>query len=244
VTQNQVSWRTLSNDVYELAVTVQSTTDVFAAQQLLIPEARKICGGKLFQFEHYSFTSTENISNANGSPQPPLPRLTLKQEVACGPIATTSSAHISYAWTPAEADSQLVAARTQEYLAQKDKGELAQAYTQFSKSMKATAHFDSWSRTTEGLNAKEGPVKARKILKVSWVKDPPGVDPGFYAAVDYAGQFQNADYECGYVAWYRESSGRLTIVREEEGYIDRKTAATMTPEAPRYALARIGCVGN
>jgi hypothetical protein len=33
-------------------------------------------------------------------------------------------------------------------------------------------------------------------------------------------------------------------VREEEGYIDRDTAAKMTPEALRYALARIGCVGN
>jgi Protein of unknown function (DUF4019) len=243
-TQSPVSSRKLSNEVYELTVTLQNTSDVFAAQGLLIPEARRVCGGQLFQFGHYSFTSTESISNASGSPEPPSPRLTLRQEVACGPSAATSNPHTSYDWSPTEADSQLVAARTQEYLAQKDKGELAQAYSQFSDGMKASARFDSWSKTIEDLNAKAGLVKARKILKVSWMKDPPGVDPGFYAAVDYAGRFQNITYECGYVAWYRESSGRLTIVREEEGYIDRESEAKMTPEVLRNTLAKIGCAGG
>jgi hypothetical protein len=244
VARNHVLCRTLSKDVYELTVTVQSTTDVFAAQDLLIPEARRICGGKLFQLGRYSFASTENIKAASGSPAPPSRQLTLKQEVECGPAATTPSAHTSYDWVPADADSQLVAARTREYLGQKDAGELAQAYSQFSDSLKATSPFDGWSRSAASVNAKEGAVKARRILKVSWVKDPPGVDPGFYAAVDYAGEFRNANYECGYVAWYREPSGRLTIVREEEGYIDRETEKKMTPDALRYALAKIGCVGG
>jgi hypothetical protein len=242
--QSPVSSRKLSNEVYELAVTVQNTTDVFAAQELLVPEVRRVCGGQLFQFGHYSFAATENIGNATGSPQPPSPHLTLKQEVACGPTAAMSGAHTSYDWAPAEVDSQLVAARTRQYLAQKDKSDLAQAYSQFSDGMKAGAHFDSWSKTVESFNSKAGPVKARKILKVSWVKDPPGVDPGFYAAVDYAGRFQNINYECGYVAWYRDSSGRLTIVREEEGYIDRESEAKMTPEALRNTLPKIGCAGG
>jgi hypothetical protein len=243
VTQNRVSCRALSKDVYELTVTVRNTTDISAAQELLIPEARRICGGKLFQFGRYSFASTESVSNSAVSRAPLPPQLTLKQEVACGPTATTPSVHASYDWVPTDADSQLVAARTREYLAQKDMGELAQAYGQFSDSLKDTSPFDGWSRSMEDMNAKEGRVKARKILKVSWVKDPPGVDPGFYAAVDYAGEFRKANYECGYVAWYRDSSGGLSIVREEEGYIDRDTEKKMTPEALRDALARIGCVG-
>jgi hypothetical protein len=239
-----VSSRKLSNGAYELEVTVQNTTDVFAAQEVLVPEAKRVCDGQLFQFEHYSFVAAESISNATGSAQPPAPHLTLKQEVVCGPTLATSSVHTSYEWAPAEPDSQLVAARTQEYLAQKDNGELAQAYGQFSDGMRASAHFDSWSKTVEGFNAKAGPVKARKVLKVSWVKDPQGVDPGFYAAVDYAGRFQNINYECGYVAWYRDFSGRLTIVREEEGYIDRESEAKMTPDALRNTLPKIGCAGG
>src|SRR5438876_6684832 len=105
--------------------------------------------------------------------------------------------------------------------------------------MKASARFDTWSKGVEDFNVKAGHVEFRKILKVSWVKDPPGVDPGFYAAVDYAGRFKNITYECGYVAWYWEPSGLLTIVREEEGYIDRESDARMTPEALQTALAKI-----
>src|SRR6266853_176544 len=85
VTKGAVSSRKLSNALYELTVTLQDTIDVFAAQGLLIPEARKVCGGQPFQFGHYSFGSTERISNATGSPEPPTPHLTLRQEVTCGP---------------------------------------------------------------------------------------------------------------------------------------------------------------
>jgi len=161
-TQNPVSCRTLSNDMYELTVTVQNTRDIFAAQELLIPEARKICGGKPYQFGHYSFTATENLSNVSDSAHRPSPRLTLKQQVACGPTARTSSGHVSYDWVPTDADNQLVAARTRAYLAQKDKGELAQAYSQFSDAMKASASFGSWRITAEGLSAKEGPVRPER----------------------------------------------------------------------------------
>jgi len=242
VAQDPVSSRKLSNTLYELSVTVKDTTDVFAAQGLLVPEARKVCGEQPFQFGHYSFTSKEKISNITSSTEPP--RLTLRQEVTCGLTAATSNPHASYDWLPAETDGQLVAARTHEYLAQKDKGELDLAYGQFSDAMKATVPFDSWTKGVKEFNAKAGHVEYRKILKVSWVKDPPGVDPGFYAAVDYAGRFKNITYECGYVAWYREPSGRLTIVREEQGYIDRESEARMTSEALRAALTKIGCAGG
>jgi uncharacterized protein DUF4019 len=131
---------------------------------------------------------------------------------------------------------------TAKTVTQKDKGELARAYGEFSDGMKASARFDTWSKGVEEFNAKAGLAKFRKIVKISWVKDPPGVDPGFYAAVDYSGQFQNITYECGYVAWYRESSGRLTIVREEQGYIDRESEVRMTPEALRNVLTKIRCV--
>jgi hypothetical protein len=117
VTTGAVSSRKLSNALYELTVTLQGPTEVFAAEGLLIREARKVCGGQPFQFGHYSFASTERVSNATGSPEPPPPHLTFRQEVACGSSTETSNPHTSYEWAPADADSQLVAARTQEYLA-------------------------------------------------------------------------------------------------------------------------------
>jgi hypothetical protein len=240
VKQGPVLARKLSEARYELTVTVQNSADVFAAQELLVPEAEKVCGQLPFQFGHYSFGSTERISNATGSAEPP--RLTLRQEVECGPVAATLNPHTSYDWVPTEADTQLVAGRTHEYLTQKDQGKVALAYAQFSDGMKSAARFDTWSKGVEDFNAKAGRVEFRKIVKVSWVKDPLGVDPGFYAAADYAGRFRNIHYECGYVAWYREASGRLTIVREEEGSIDHESEVRMTPEALRDTLARINCV--
>ena len=239
--QSPVSSRKLSNGLYELTVTVQgSPTDFFA---VLVREAKKICGGQPLKFGHYKFNSIGSISNGNGSPG--TSHLTLKQELMCGASEfTQTTPHTSYEWSPAEADNELVALRTQEYLAEKDKGELSLAYEQFSDAMKDAARFESWSKSVEDFNARAGGVEFRKIQKVSWVKDPPGVDPGFYAAVDYAGRFQNIPFECGYVAWYRDLSGRLSIVREEEGMIDRESQARMTTAELRNTLMKIGCAGN
>jgi hypothetical protein len=240
LSQCPVSSRQLSNGVYELTVTLHDTTDVSLGQQALTAEAMRVCGGQLFQFDHYLFHST---SQAGPSVVPKKPRLILTQEVRCGPASDARKPHVSYDWSPTEADTRLVAARTEEYLARKDKGELALAYGQFSDGMKDATHFDEWSKSVGAFNAKAGPVELRKVVKVSWVKDPPGVDPGFYAAVDYAGRFKNITYECGYVAWYRDVSGRLSIVREEHGFID-ESRFKMSPEALQDALAKIGCVGG
>jgi hypothetical protein len=242
LSQCPVSSRQLSNGVYELTVTLHDTTDVSLGQQALTAEATKVCGGELFQFGHYTFHST---SHAGPSVVPQeKPRLMLKQEVRCGPASQAPKPHAPYDWAPTEADTQLVAARTKEYLARKDKGELALAYEQFSDGMKDVTHFDEWSKSVNTFNGKAGPVESRKVVKVSWVKDPPGVDPGFYAAVDYAGRFKNITYECGYVAWYRDIAGRLSIVREEQGFIDNESQVKMSPAAFQDALAKIRCVGG
>jgi len=235
-----VTARRLPSGAYELTLTLQNTTDILAAQRVLVPAAQKVCGGQMFEFGHYSFSSTEQ--NPISSVASISPRVTIHQEVTCGPVAPASAQHTSYDWSPSDADDKLVAARTQQYLAQKDKGELALAYGQFSDTMKVASRFDIWSKGVEDFNAKAGGMNFRKIRKVSWVKDPPGVDPGFYAAVDYSGQFKNIPYECGYVAWYRDASGQLAIVREEEGYIDRKSQAAMTSGELRETLAKIRCV--
>jgi hypothetical protein len=110
--------------------------------------------------------------------------------------------------------------------------------------MKDATHFDSWRETVNAFNEKAGSVESRKVVKVSWVKDPPGVEPGFYAAVDYRGRFKNIAYECGYVAWYRDVSGRLSIVREEQGYIDNASQIKMSSGALQDALVKIGCVSG
>jgi len=242
LSQCPVSSRQLSDGVYELTVTLHDTTDVSLGQRVLAAEAMKACGSQLFHFGHYSFHSTSQSGPIVALQKEP--RLVLTQEVKCGPASEAHKAHAAYDWTPTEADTQLVAARTEEYLARKDRGELEPAYGYFSDAMKDTTHFDSWSESVNTFNAKAGSVESRKVAKVSWVKDPPGVDPGFYAAVDYTGRFKNITYECGYVAWYRDASGGLSIVREEQGYINNASQIEMSSSALQDALMRIGCVSG
>jgi hypothetical protein len=234
-----ISAQRLPNGTFKLMIALESTADVSIAQHALIFEARKVCGGSLFQFGKYSFESVERAATAVAPASPS--RITLNQEILCGPVAPAMSPHTSYDWMPSAADDQVVAARTKEYLALKDQGDLTLAYDQFSDSMKAATQFPVWARGIQDFIAKAGPVELRKIRNVSWVKDPPGVDPGFYAAVDYSGKFKNIAHECGYVAWHRDASGQLAIVREEEGFIDSTSGASMTPDQLKDALARIKC---
>jgi hypothetical protein len=234
-----ISSHKLSNTQYELTVTLQDNSGVFAK---LVHEAKTICGEQPFEFGPYSFNSTKRTGNGNGPSGPG--QLNFKQEITCRSGTSASSIHASYEWSPVEADNELVAARTQEYLAQKNRGELALAYSQFSDALKASARFDAWSKTVEDFNTKAGSVEFRNVQKVSWVKDPQGVDPGFYAAVDYAGRFHNIAFECGYIAWYRDRSGRLAIVHEEEGNIDRESQGRMSRDELQKTLLKIGCVSN
>jgi hypothetical protein len=107
--------------------------------------------------------------------------------------------------------------------------------------MKAAARFESWSKNMEELNSKAGAVEVTKVRKISWTKDPPGVDPGFYAAVDYAHRFKNVPFQCDYVAWYRDADGRFSIVREEQNSIDQVSEERMTSEEIAATLAKFGC---
>lgn len=233
-----VTVRKLGAALFELTVTVGSEAELVGAQSEVEMEADKACANQPHELGPYSFERSNRIDAGAKSGG----HLTVHQEVICGAVRKPRIAGRSYGWTPTSTDDQQVEARTLEYLAQKDRGDLAQAYRNFSEAMKETLHFDSWSVGVKAFNAKAGRVQERTTKKVSWVKDPAGVDPGFYAAVDYAGRYENVTHECGYVAWYREESGRLSIVREEEGHIDRVSEAKMTPDALRDALKEIRCV--
>lgn len=235
-----VAERKLSDTTYELTVTVPGTTEVGDAQRLLLADAKRVCGAKPFHFGHYTFDSTKRLDEAT----PELPRLTLVQEVECETASAGSEQDGSYAFVPTEADNDLVTRRTTEFLGQKDQGKLTAAYAQFSDAMKQSARFDSWSRSVQEFNEKAGGVQFRKITRVSWVKDPPDAPPGHYAAVDYTGRFENVAFVCGYVAWFRDRTGALSIMREEENFIDDATRSRISPDAVVQVLRQFGCVSG
>jgi hypothetical protein len=112
----------------------------------------------------------------------------------------------------------------------------------FDNGMKEAAHFDSWASDAKSQNSKAGHILNRRILKITWYKDPPSApEPGIYAAADFSGQFENDPIYCGYLAWHRGADGSYRIIREEENFIDIGTIAKMSQTEVRALAAKFGC---
>jgi hypothetical protein len=112
----------------------------------------------------------------------------------------------------------------------------------YADSMKEAMHFDSWASHAKSQNAKAGHILNRRVLKITWYKDPPSApEPGIYAAADFAGQFENDPIYCGYLAWHRSADGKLRIVREEENLIDKGSIANMRQTELRALATKFGC---
>jgi len=116
------------------------------------------------------------------------------------------------------------------------------AYAMFDHCMKESAHFDSWAANAKSQHGKAGRVLNRRVLKITWYKDPPSAsEPGIYAAADFSGQFENDPIYCGYLAWHRGTDGSYRIIREEENYIDKGTIAKMAQTEVKTLAAKFGC---
>jgi Protein of unknown function (DUF4019) len=112
----------------------------------------------------------------------------------------------------------------------------------FDNGMKEAAHFDTWSSNAKSRNAKAGHVLNRRILKITWYKDPPSApEPGIYAAADFSGQFENDPIYCGYVAWHRGADDKYRIIREEENFIDKGTIKKVGQTEVRALAMKYGC---
>lgn len=108
--------------------------------------------------------------------------------------------------------------------------------------MKEAAHFDTWSANAKAQNTKAGHLLNRRILKITWYKDPPSApEPGIYAAADFSGQFENDPIYCGYLAWHRGVDGKYRIIREEENFIDKESIAKMGLTDVKALVAKFGC---
>jgi hypothetical protein len=112
----------------------------------------------------------------------------------------------------------------------------------FDNGMKEAAHFDSWAANAKIQHANAGQVRSRRIVKITWYKDPPSApEPGIYAAADFSGQFENDPMYCGYLAWHRGADGNYRIIREEENFIDKGTIAKMDQTEVTALTSKLGC---
>src|SRR5439155_9094548 len=120
-----------------------------------------------------------------------------------------------------------------DFLAAMDGGRYADAYglflADFNRRYQSLAQF---SDRIGKFNAKAGAVKERRIVKVTWTKNPAQAPaPGVYAAIDLISRFANIDRHCGYIVLYQPpAGGDFRVTRQEDNYLDNATAESIAKD--------------
>ena len=144
-------------------------------------------------------------------------------------------------WRASDSDNAAIVALTYRYLAAEDAGNLDEANALMEPSMMAAV--PDWRATVKYFNSVAGGVKTRTIRAINWEKDPVRASaPGVYVSVDFVGQFENVDIECGYVSWHRQADGSYLAVHEENGFLDKKAAARLDEKSLAATKSAFHCV--
>ena len=135
---------------------------------------------------------------------------------------------MSPGWLPSPEQIAEVRKATDAFLAAKDAGRAAEADTRLLADINRSHQpFAPFAAEISKFNSTAGSVLERRIVTVTWTKDPAQADaPGVYAALDLVSRFANVDRHCGFLILYQPpSGGGFRVMREEDNFIDNATAA-------------------
>ncbi len=137
-------------------------------------------------------------------------------------FVTIDSAH---GWSPSVELEQSASGTASRYLAAMDAGRYAEAYSLLAD-MNRQETFEAYSNRLSAFNATAGKVIERRIVRITWTKDPANAPtPGVYAAIDLASRFQNIDRHCGYLVLHQPSAGGdFKVMREESNFMNNEVA--------------------
>jgi hypothetical protein len=141
-------------------------------------------------------------------------------------------------WVPTLAMNEAVQDAAFAYLAARDGGRVEDAYARMTDRQRQTITTAQYATMIRGFNEMAGAVVERRIVKVTWTKDPTNAPaPGLYAAVDLASRFANIDRHCGYIILYQPpEGGDFRVMREEESFMDNAQAQQMERDRSRAVL--------
>jgi hypothetical protein len=141
-------------------------------------------------------------------------------------------------WLPSIEQSAAAEKTAREYLAAEDSGRAQDAYRYLHDLDKRGQPFDVYDANLKKFDAQAGQVTERRIVKVTWTKDPQQAPlPGVYAAIDLASRFANIDRHCGYLVVYQpDAGGEFQVMREESNFIDNASAAQMEQQHGRGSV--------
>ncbi len=132
-------------------------------------------------------------------------------------------------WLPSTDQARAATEAALAYLAAKDAGRAAAAYAMLEDGNRALQSFADFARALADFNARAGAVTERRIVTVTWTKDPAQAPkPGVYAAIDIVSRFANIDRDCGYVVVYQPpAGGAFRVAREEENLMTNADATVI-----------------
>jgi len=150
--------------------------------------------------------------------------------------------HVRGQWQPTDAQRKAVAELTLRFFFAMDHEKYDDSYALLTAAMHRDMPFGQWQATGKTFHMVSGAALGHRVQGVTWYKDPPNAPlRGIYAAVDYTADFENFEFACGYLVWYQERDGAFRLMRQEQNYIDRATAAKLTERQLAEAKARVHC---
>jgi hypothetical protein len=239
-TDSPIDVETLDKDSFRLVLKSKRSATVDAGQVELMSKAKALCGMRAVSLGKYQFDLDEPLIATSGT----ATTLVLKQDIRCleRDAATEGLTPSAPATKLAQSalEDQRAESATLTYLSLIDGAKYKEAYIMQSEMQRKTEEFTSWRARVRKFHTTAGAMVSRKIKKVTWYLDPPGIPPGKYAAVDFLSAFENIPYYCGYVVW-REEADALKLVREEVNIIDADMVKTLNPEQLEAVIARFKC---
>ncbi|HEY1890359.1 MAG TPA: DUF4019 domain-containing protein [Steroidobacteraceae bacterium] len=149
-------------------------------------------------------------------------------------------------WLPSAEQRAEVPVVTHAFLSALDRGDPATAFALMTSGQKALQTFAQFARRLARFNSQAGQVKERRIIKITWTKDPQNAPAlGIYVAVDLVSRFTNIDRDCGYIVLYKPEHPHIPfrVARQEDGIMTnaqaREIAAKQSPEAVEALWAQI-----
>ncbi len=197
-------------------------------QRLVAARALSHCAGKFPVIGRYRFEGTEAVGTG-------APRFRFEAEISCTdgpPPPPSGAAALKPDWKPSAEDDRRVEAATRAFFAAVDAGDVARLESMMSAGHRETSTAADRRAANSEFREAAGRPGEHRIVRTTWYVNPPGVEPGAYAAVDFDRQYEKLAVSCGYVAWHRRPDGSYVLVREESGHAPR-TASTSPDEIVR-----------
>jgi hypothetical protein len=227
--------------------------------KVLCEASKTACDKLVADFEQLNQRMTGSVKGRpSAAAAPPPDSAQPRAEAAGSPAVIDVTSDSAPGWVPSAEQRAQVPRSTQDFLAALDSGQYQKAYGLMTENQRALETFDRFSKRVREFNTQAGAAKERRILKITWTKDPANAPaPGVYAAVDLASRFENIDRHCGYVVLYQRDVGvPFLVVRQEDNFITnehaRQIAMKQSPPAvdeiwgqlskncPNYAVAAAG----